>query len=142
MNAGECKQTLNLLKDCGYMEGLLHLLVTDTRTGIIGNKKDLLRRQKIFGKNNVSVPRITGFLDLFAGQFEDSNVIMLIVAATIYLAFSLFAEQESAYMETLTIYGGVFFSTLLCALSDWIKEKQFLKIKEEMNNNQVVVFRG
>jgi hypothetical protein len=36
-NAGECRQSLNILKKYGYNEGLLQLLVTDKDTGIIGD---------------------------------------------------------------------------------------------------------
>jgi magnesium-transporting ATPase (P-type) len=92
LNKGECRQTLNLLKDCNYMDGLLRLLVTDGTTGIIGSETDISRRKKIFGENKVTLPTITSFLDQFAKQFEDGNIILLIIAATVYLALSMFAS--------------------------------------------------
>lgn len=105
------------------MDGLLKLLVTDPITGIIGSETDIKRRKSIFGTNKVSLPVITSFLDQFALQFEDSNIILLIIAATIYLAFSIFATQESAYLETLTIYAGVVLATSISAWSEHGQEK-------------------
>jgi hypothetical protein len=78
-----------------------------------------------------------------ANQFEDDNVIKLIIAATFYLAFSVMSGTGTqGYMESLTIYSGVFFASSVAAVCDWIKERQFLKIKDEVNNAQVMVYRG
>lgn len=79
---------------------------------------------------------------MLARQYEDENVVFLIVAATFYLFFAIFSKSKTAYLETLTIYVGVFFAALVSALCDWIKEKQFLKIKDEINNQEVLVYRG
>jgi hypothetical protein len=66
LNQGESRQSLNLLRDCGYMDGLVGLLSTDKTTGIIGSETDLKRRTRIFGANKVTLPTITSFLDHFA----------------------------------------------------------------------------
>jgi len=44
LNQGECRKSLDLLRDCGYIDGLLNLLSTDAKTGIIGSETDLKRR--------------------------------------------------------------------------------------------------
>jgi magnesium-transporting ATPase (P-type) len=69
-------------------------------------------------------------------------MISLIIAATVYLFFTLFEPKASAWMEVLTIYGGVVLATLLSAYSEYKQEKQFLKIKDEINNTTVTVYRG
>jgi len=89
-NQGECRVSLNILRDCGYNHGLCRLLNTDKDTGIIGDKRDLERRQALFGKHSIALPKIQSFWVLLARQFEDSNVIFLIWSATIYLLFSIF----------------------------------------------------
>ena len=96
----------------------------------------------MFGKNKIALPKITSFLDLLASQFEDTNVQFLIIAATLYLLFSLYSNRSNAYIESLTIYCGVLFAALISAICDYIKEKQFLKIKDEINNEEVIVYRG
>lgn len=141
-NQGECRQSLNILRDCGYNDGLIQLLVTNKANGIVGDSGDVSRRQRLFGRNKIALPGITPFHQLLASQYEDDNVVFLIIAATFYLLFSLLSSSASAYAETLTIYVGVFFASLIAAFCDWIKEKQFLKIKDEINNAEVLVFRG
>jgi hypothetical protein len=74
VNEGESRIALNILKDCGYNRGLCQLLVSDFDSGILGSHVDLKRRHKMFGKNRIALPKITGFLDLLATQFEDTNV--------------------------------------------------------------------
>ena len=45
-------------------------------------------------------------------------------------------------IKNMNIYGGVVFATLISALADHKKEKQKLKIKDEINNTKVIVYRG
>jgi len=45
-------------------------------------------------------------------------------------------------METLTIYSGAVLATVIAAWAEHKQEKQFLKIKDEVNNTSVTVFRG
>jgi len=45
-------------------------------------------------------------------------------------------------METLTIYVGVVFATVVAAAADWVQNKSFLGIRDEINNAKVTVFRG
>jgi magnesium-transporting ATPase (P-type) len=81
-------------------------------------------------------------MDLFAQQFEDKNIILLIIAATVYLVFSLFSSDVSAYVQVLTIYVGVVLATSVGAMADHHQNKSFLGIRDEINNAKVIVFRG
>jgi len=127
-----------MLKECQYNNGICRLLGTDAKTGIIGDKADIERRQKIFGKHTIALPKISSFMTILYRQFEDSNVIYMTWVATIYLCFSLFSSKESGnnngYIESLTIYFGLMFACLLAALCDYIKELQHLKIKDQVND--------
>jgi Ca2+-transporting ATPase len=141
-NKGECRNSLNILKECGYNEGLCKLLSTDIETGIGGDVEDIKRRQAVFGKHSIALPKIQSFFNLLARNFEDISVIFLIWAATIYLVFSMFSRSKTAYIESLTIYSGLLFSALISAFCDWIKERQYLKLKDEINNQVITVYRG
>jgi Ca2+-transporting ATPase len=81
-------------------------------------------------------------MNLLARNFEDSNVIFLIWTATIYLMFSIFSRSDTAYVQSLTIYTGLLLCALISAFCDWIKERQYLKLKDEVNNQTVTVYRG
>lgn len=121
-NQGEARVSLNILRDCGYNHGICRLLNSDKETGIVGDPKDIARRQALFGKHKIALPTVTGFFDLFASQFEDPNVISLIWAGTIYLFFSVFSSSKAVYIETLTIFFGILFATFISAGCDWMKE--------------------
>lgn len=45
-------------------------------------------------------------------------------------------------METLTIYVGVIFAASIAALADYMQNKAFLGIRDEINNARVTVYRG
>ena len=67
-------------------------------------------------------------------------------AATIYLGISMFSPTEQkvyiGLLESLTIYSGLMFAAIISASCDFIKERQFLKLKDEINNQEVTVYRG
>ena len=63
-NVGECRVSLNILKECGYNFGLCRLLNSDQDTGIIGDKEDIERRQFHFGVHSVALPKIETFWNL------------------------------------------------------------------------------
>lgn len=44
VNKGESRQSLNILKACGYTAGLCNLLATNAETGIVGDAADIIRR--------------------------------------------------------------------------------------------------
>lgn len=71
-------------------------------------------------------------------------MIMLTQAAAAYLCTSLFSTDAShnGAIESLTIFSGLMFACTLAAICDWIKERQHLKLKDEINNQQVTVYRG
>ena len=54
----------------------------------------------------------------------------------------MFSASQTAYIEALTIYTGLLFSALISAFCDWIKERQYLKLKDEINNQTITVYRG
>ena len=55
-NYGETRSTLKMLKECQYTYGLCRLLGSDFKTGIIGDTKDIERRQAVFGKHTIPNP--------------------------------------------------------------------------------------
>jgi len=76
----------------------------------------------------MALPKSQAFKTILFGQFEDSNIIFLTWAATIYLFFSFFSKDKNhnGFIESLTIYVGLMFACLLAALCDWVKERQLL----------------
>ena len=141
-NQGECRTSLQILKECGYNQGLCELLNTDPHTGIVGDDHDIARRKRIFGEHKIALPSVETYFNLLCRNFEDQNVIILIWTATIYLCFSIFSKSDTAYVQSLTIYTGLLLCAMISAFCDWKKEQQYLKLKDEINNDTQVVYRG
>lgn len=65
-NEGEQRISLEMLKECGYNDGLCQLLASDPETGLVGDENDILRRKAIYGKHSIAMPKIEGFVKLTA----------------------------------------------------------------------------
>lgn len=114
LNKGECRISLNILETVSYVKGLSRLLDTNIHTGVIGDEADLDRRHKIFGQHKITLPMIENFFWVkLPRQFEDVNTIYLIWAATFYLFFGFFSNGNTAFIECLMIFFGLFFAALI-----------------------------
>ena len=166
VNAGECRLSLNILKDCGYTAGVCELLSTDPVNGINGDKDDIKRRKDTFGNHSISLPKVPSFFTFFARQFEDPLVILLIWMAVMFLGLSFFEDvnpgdgisvpqdasdsqaafgsqvESKALLECLSIFAGLLFAAFITALCDYKKESQILILHDEINNAIVTVYRG
>lgn len=70
---------------------------------------------------------------------------MLLWIATFVLGLSLFGDEAKlpvAYVETLSIFAGLLFAALISASCDYVKESQILQLADEINNQEVTVYRG
>lgn len=142
-NTGESRVSLQILKTINYITGLSQLIDTNAMTGIIGDKGDLARRRRYFGKHFVAMPQLESFWWVkLPRQYEDTNVVSLIWAATLYLGFSIFSDNSMAYVETLMIYFGIFFAAFIQAICEYQKDAQWLSLKNEINNQEITVYRG
>ena len=64
------------------------------------------------------------------------------VAATFTLLTGLFSEKAYQWVEGASIYFAVAFIAVFAAGCDYMKEKQFLKLHDEIRNQEVSVIRG
>lgn len=54
----------------------------------------------------------------------------------------MFQGIQWKWLEAVSIYFAVLFAGLIQTFCDWGKEKQFLRLQDEIMNEQVVVLRG
>jgi hypothetical protein len=74
VNDGQTRVSLDILKECGYIDGLCQLLDTDKENGIVGDKMDLDRRRRYFGRHSLPMPRMESFWGVkLPRQYEDST---------------------------------------------------------------------
>jgi Ca2+-transporting ATPase len=130
------------LKAVDYVPGLCRLLDTNEFTGVVGDQADLGRRKRYYGRHFIDMPKIESFWWVkFPRQFEDRNTIYLIWAATTYLGFSFFTRKGAA-VEALMIFSGIWLAGFIQAICEYQKDNQWLSLKSEINNQEVVVYRG
>lgn len=141
-NEGETRECLIILQKVGYNQGLLHQLNTHTEHGIIGDKKDLTRRQTFYGTNQFRLPVIDSYWSLMKDQFSDTNVQILLLFATISLVCSFWSTVPYKYLESVSIYFAVFFAAIIASTCDYSKNKQFVNLQQEIKNEKVCVLRG
>lgn len=76
-------------------------------------------------------------------QFDEYYVLALLVLATISLVVSIFSvEYRDKWLEAVSIYFAILFAATIQTFCDWGKEKQFLRLQDEIMNEKSTVLRG
>lgn len=117
-------------------------MTTDAEHGIIGDRKDLARRQKFYGNNQFRLPVVDSYWELMKDQFVDTNVQILLFFATLSLVCSFWSTTPYKYLESVSIYFAVFFAAIIACTCDYTKSKQFVRLQQEIKNERVCVLRG
>jgi hypothetical protein len=88
-NKGQSRISLNILKDCRYAAGLAQMLDTDLKTGVVGDKLDIIRRRRTFGRHFLPMPKMESLWWVkLPRQYEDKNTQRLLIGATVFLIIS------------------------------------------------------
>ena len=88
------------LAHVGGLMGLEQGLRTDYMYGLSShNVADLERRRKTHGRNEFPEPERQTFIQMFLESFEDTTLIVLIVAAFVSLAVGLYEDPASGWVE-------------------------------------------
>nr|VZI15731.1 unnamed protein product [Spirometra erinaceieuropaei] len=143
------------LRECyGGIQGLCNKLKTSTHNGLSGT--DLAERREVFGTNVIPPKPPKGFCVLVWEAIQDVTLIILIIAAFVSLALSLYTkyvdaeaagdetESEAGWIEGVAILGAVLVVVLVVAFNDWSKERQFrgLQSKIESDHKFAVIRNG
>lgn len=75
-------------------------------------------------------------------QFEDMTLRVLLVAATLTFIIGMFSPKQYQWVEGASIYFACALIATFTAGCDILKERQFVKLDEEIRNQEVSVVRG
>jgi Ca2+-transporting ATPase len=145
-NCTSVQTQLEYLAEYGNMPGLLKKLASDANTGIIGDKKDLQRREKVFGKNKKPLPETPGLLDSI--KQEAQNRLWWVVGGSAVLsgfcgAFTITgAPWYMGLIEGASIIIAAMFIMLVSSVADMTKDKRFVKLLDMNKEETVAVIRG
>jgi Ca2+-transporting ATPase len=84
--------------------------------------------------NIKNLPKISPYWRILLNQFHDSTLKILLVAATLTLIIGLYSADEFKWVEGASIYFAVVIIALFTAGADYAKNKQFLKLHDEIKN--------
>lgn len=126
------------------INGLVKVLKSSSVKGLMNIKANLDARQTIFGKNFIPPKPPKTFMQLVFEALEDTILRILIVAALVSLVLGMVIESvETGWIEGFAILVAVAVVSLVTALNDWQKEKQFRQLQGKIDQEQTVdVIRG
>jgi P-type Ca2+ transporter type 2B len=133
------------LERLGGIEGVAGMLGVDIRQGLDGdNYPDLQAREDCFGKNYVPPPRAKGILELMWEAAQDITIIALAVAGaiSIVLTSTVGDHKDTGWIEGTCIIFAVFIVTVVAAVNDYQKEKQFRALNSIKDDESIKVIRN
>ncbi|OON22895.1 cation transporter/ATPase [Opisthorchis viverrini] len=148
------EDVVKLLHDrFGGLSGLCRSLKTSPTDGL--TEDDFTKRKEKYNVNVIAKQRPKTFCELVGAALQDLTLIVLIVAAVISLALSLYlkygqattfdeSEGQAGWIEGVAILIAVVVVVLVVALNDYQKEKQFrgLQSKIESEHTFFVIRKG
>ncbi|KAI3416130.1 Plasma membrane calcium-transporting ATPase 3 [Globodera pallida] len=139
--------------DFGDTVGLCQRLSTDPNSGIPNTQEELKRRRDAFGANEIPPIPPKSFFALVWEALKDMTLIILLIAAVVSLALSLYnpgsetdkeeSEQEAGWIEGAAILISVVVVVLVTALNNYTKERQFRGLQAKVETeHKFAVIRG
>lgn len=101
-----------------------------------------MKRRELFGRNEFDEPERTSWLQMFLTSFEDTTLIVLIVAAVVSLAVGLYEDLSSGWIEGAAILFAVLLVAIVTATNDYRKEAQFRKLNAKKDDITIGVVRN
>lgn len=114
------------------------------QTGIEGDLAELAQRKRVYGKNEKPPAETKTLFGLIMECFEDLMLKILLLAALVAGVIGVYQHgPESGWIEGASIFFAVGIIVTVTAGNNYMKEKQFQKLKARQQDNQTVaVFRG
>lgn len=127
----------------GEVRGLSAMIRTDPQTGISGDDQEFVQRRNAFGSNTYPVKKGRSFWMFLWEAWQDTTLIILIIAAIASLALGIKTEGlEEGWYDGGSITFAVLLVIIVTATSDYRQSLQFQNLNEEKRNIKVEVIRG
>jgi len=123
----------------GDYNGLVKTLKSSAIKGLLDIPGDLENRVCIFGKNYIEPKPPKSFWMLVWEALEDTILRILIVAALLSLVLGMVIESvETGWIDGFAILVAVAVVSLVTAVNDWQKEKQFRALQGKIDKEQMI----
>ncbi|KAG0159410.1 hypothetical protein PDIDSM_6932 [Penicillium digitatum] len=91
-------------------------------------------RIRVFSQNKLPARKSTGFLKLFWAAYNDKIIILLTIAAVVSLSLGIYETVSEGsgvdWVEGVAICVAILIVTVVTAVNDWQKERQFAKLNK------------
>lgn len=141
----ENRGSKEVLKELGGLSAIMTKLCGSFETGITDEATGVLLRQQRFGKNQYKEVPPKSLWSLLAEQFEDQVLQLLMFAALLSTILGVAIEEqrkERAWIDGVAIWMAVIAVSLLGAVNNYQKERQFRNINQQRDAIDVTVFRS
>lgn len=129
------------LEQLGGLAGLEKKLATDFSKGLRTSESDMSARRKAFGRNEFPEPESATWFSLFVESFEDTTIIVLVVAAVVSFAVGMYEDPAKGWIEGAAILSAVLIVAIVTATNNYNKEQQFRKLNAVKDDVSVQVVR-
>lgn len=134
------------LQNLNGTKGLAEALKSDLKNGISGAESDISSRHTWFGRNALEVTKPKGFWELAYEAVQDPTLLILISSGAVATILEMIFNEEhrsTAWIEGFAIFCTVVAVTLITALTDLQKEKQFRDLQAKNDEQNVcTLYRG
>ncbi|TMW63595.1 hypothetical protein Poli38472_002536 [Pythium oligandrum] len=139
------EKQVDQLASLGGIEGVAASLNIDLRQGVDDNDKaDQQSREDFFGKNYVPPPKAKSLFELMWDAAQDITIIVLAIAGviSIILSSTVGDHKDTGWIEGACIIFAVFIVTVVTAVNDYQKEKQFRSLNAVKDDEKIKVIRN
>ncbi|KAL2868262.1 putative calcium-translocating P-type ATPase(PMCA-type) [Aspergillus lucknowensis] len=111
----------------------------ETPSSSEGTDTQFYDRIRIFSQNRLPARKMAGFLKLLWMAYNDKIIILLTVAAIISLSLGIYQTIDEGHgvdwVEGVAIVVAIATVTIVTALNDWQKERQFAKLNKRVSSS-------
>lgn len=133
------------LQKIGGIEAVARAIHVDLRKGLnTDDVADLKQRVNAFGSNEIAPPKSKGILELMWEALQDITIIVLTCsgALSVVLSSTVGDHPDTGWIEGFCIIISVIIVTLVTALNDYQKERQFKALNAVKEDEKIKVLRN
>lgn len=124
------------------LDDLLKALGTEADSGIMGDNRDLKRRQSFFGKNIKPTAEVPPFFESLKDAMNERILFILAICAILSVITGMIADPVLGWLKGVCLLIALVVLVLITSLVDWVKDKQFVALQSLGKDETIPVLRG
>lgn len=132
----EFERSENKLKllELGGVDALLKSFETSISNGL--SKEKVAEMRQKYGDNVLPESPMEGLLEIFFGAFNDTILIILLIAASVSLVIGIIEEPSVGWIEGTAILVAVLLVAIITAVNEYTSQLQFLELEKSAQRDE------